>query len=64
MTTQHEKAIYLLTKAMILVQEVRDINGNDDFILPLGANKVLADIVDALEEEVDRANSYEEYDPL
>ncbi len=64
MSTQHEKVIYYLTKAKILVQEAKDINGDDDFILPLGANKVLADIVDALEEEIDRANSYEEYDPL
>ena len=63
MSTQHEKVIYYLTKAKILVQ-AKDINGDDDFVLPLGANKVLADIVDALEEEVDRANSYEEYDPL
>ena len=38
-------------------------NGDDDLILPLGANRVLADIVDALEEEIGRANDYEEYDP-
>ena len=38
-------------------------NGDDDLILPLGANKVLVDVVDALEEEINRANDFEEYDP-
>ena len=63
MITDQEKAIYYLTKAKILVEEVCESNGDDDHILPLGANRVLADVVDALEEEISRANDYEEYDP-
>ena len=43
----------------VLVEE----NGDDDVILPLGANRVLTDVVDALKEEIDRASDYEEYDP-
>lgn len=62
MITDQEKAIYYLTKAKILVEEVSESNGDDDHILPLGANRVLIEIVDALKEEIDRANDYEEYD--
>jgi hypothetical protein len=63
MATQQEKIIYFMTKAKILVEDCMDKNGDDDLILPLGANRVLADIVDALEEEISRASDYEEYDP-
>lgn len=63
MATQNEKLIFFLTKAKILVEDCMEKNGDDDFILPLGANRVLADVVDALEEEISRANDYEEYDP-
>jgi len=63
MATQQEKLIYFMTKAKILVEDCMDKNGDDDLILPLGANRVLADIVDALEEEISRADDYEEYDP-
>ena len=63
MATQQEKLIYFMTKAKILVEDCMDKNGDDDLILPLGANRVLADIVDALEEEISRASDYEEYDP-
>ena len=52
-----------MTKAKILVEDCIDKNGDDDLILPLGANRVLVDIVDALEEEISRADDYEEYDP-
>ena len=63
MATQQEKLIYFMRKAKILVEDCMDQNGDDDLILPLGANRVLADVVDALEEEISRANDYEEYDP-
>jgi len=63
MATQNEKLIFFLTKAKILVEDCMEKNGDDDFILPLGAQRVLADVVDALEEEISRANDYEEYDP-
>ena len=63
MATQQEKLIYFMTKAKILVEDCMDKNGDDDLILPLGANRVLADVVDALEEEISRADDYEEYDP-
>lgn len=63
MATQNEKLIFFLTKAKILVEDCIEKNGDDDLILPLGANRVLADVVDALEEEISRANDYEEYDP-
>ena len=63
MATQQEKLIYFMTKAKILVEDCIDKNGDDDLILPLGANRVLVDIVDALEEEISRADDYEEYDP-
>jgi len=63
MATQQEKLIYFMTKAKILVEDCMDKNGDYDLILPLGANRVLADIVDALEEEISRASDYEEYDP-
>tara|TARA_B100000900_G_C20474218_1_gene672687 strand:+ start:684 stop:878 length:195 start_codon:yes stop_codon:yes gene_type:complete len=63
MATEHEKIIYFLNKAKILVQDCIEKNGDDDLILPLGANKVLNEVVEALDEEIDRANDYEEYDP-
>ena len=63
MTTQQEKLIFFMRKAKILVEDCMEKNGDDDLILPLGANRVLADVVDALEEEISRANDYEEYDP-
>ena len=63
MENPHDKVVYFLTKAKILVEDVVKINGDDDDILPLGANKVLADVVEALEEEIDRAGDYSEYDP-
>jgi|TARA_R100001463_G_scaffold14886_3_gene39126 hypothetical protein len=63
MTTEHDKAIYYLTKARMLVEGVIETNGDDDHILPLGANRVLVDVVDALKEEIERASDYEEYDP-
>ena len=63
MATQQEKLIFFLTKAKILVEDCIEKNGDDDLILPLGANRVLVDVVDALEEERSRANDYEEYDP-
>ena len=63
MATQQEKLIFFLTKAKILVEDCIEKNGDDDLILPLCANRVLVDVVDALEEEISRANDYEEYDP-
>lgn len=59
----HETLIYFMRKAVILVEQCIDKNGEDDFILPVGANKVLVEVVDALEEEINRASDYEEYDP-
>jgi hypothetical protein len=52
-----------MRKAVILVEQCIDKNGEDDFILPVGANKVLVEVVDALEEEINRAGDFEEYDP-
>jgi hypothetical protein len=63
MTTQQEKLIFFMRKAKILVEDCMEKNGDDDLILPLGANRVFRDIVDALEEEISRADDYEEYDP-
>lgn len=63
MKTDHETVLYFLKKAVIFVKVCIDKNGDDDLILPLGANKVLIDVVEALEEEINRANDYEEYDP-
>ena len=63
MATQQEKLIYFMRKAQILCEQIVDENGDDDLILPLGANRVFRDVVDALEEEISRANDYEEYDP-
>lgn len=63
MTTENEKLIFFMRKAKILVEDCMEKNGDDDLILPLGANRVLAEISGALEEEIDRANDYEEYDP-
>ena len=36
---------------------------DEDEILPLGANMALKESMDILEEEINRANDYEEYDP-
>ena len=63
MSTEFEKLIYMAQKAKILIEHIVEVNGDDDFIFPLGANKVYKDIVDAIEEEISRANDYEEYDP-
>ena len=63
MATEHEKLIFFMRKEKILVEDCMDKNGDDDLILPLGANRVLSEIAEALEEEIDRADDYEEYDP-
>jgi hypothetical protein len=62
-TNDHETLIYFMSKAVILIEQCIYKNGEDDFILPVGANKVLVEVVDALEEEINRASDYEEYDP-
>jgi len=41
MATQQEKLIFFMRKAKILVEDCMDKNGDDDVILPLGANRVL-----------------------
>lgn len=63
MKTDHETILYFLRKAVIFVEVCIDKNGDDDLILPLGANEVLLDVVEALEEEINRAYDFEEYDP-
>ena len=63
MATEQETLIYFMRKAVILVEACIEKNGKDDLILPVGANKVLNEVVGALDEEIDRANDYEEYDP-
>jgi hypothetical protein len=63
MATEQETLIYFMRKAVILVEACIEKNGEDDLILPVGANKVLNEVVGALDEEIDRANDYEEYDP-
>ena len=63
MATEQETLIYFMRKAVILVEACIEKNGEDDLILPVGANKVLKEVVGALDEEIDRANDYEEYDP-
>ena len=62
-TNDHETLIYFMRKAVILVEQCIDKNGEDDLILRVGANKVLVEVVDALEEEINRAGDFEEYDP-
>jgi hypothetical protein len=63
MATEQETLIYFMRKAVVLVEACIEKNGEDDLILPVGANKVLNEVVGALDEEIDRANDYEEYDP-
>ena len=62
-TNDQETLIYFMRKAVILIEQCIYKNGEDDLILPVGANKVHVEIVNALEEEIDRASDYEEYDP-
>ena len=63
MESNHETVVYLMRKAVILIDACIQKNTDDDEILPLGANMALKESMDILEEEINRANDYEEYDP-
>ncbi len=63
MESNHETVVYLMRKAVVLIDACIQKNTDDDEILPLGANMALKESMDILEEEINRANDYEEYDP-
>ena len=63
MASDHETVVYLMRKAVVLIDACIQKNTDDDEILPLGANMALKESMDILEEEINRANDYEEYDP-
>ena len=63
MESNHETVVYLMRKAVVLIDACIQKNTDDDEILPLGANMALKESMDILEEEIKRANDYEEYDP-
>jgi len=63
MESNHETVVYLMRKAVILIDACIQKNTDEDEILPLGANMALKESMDILEEEINRANDYEEYDP-
>ena len=63
MPTDHETIVYFMNKALILIESCMKKNTDEDEILPLGANMALREALDILEEEIKRANDYEEYDP-
>ena len=63
MASDHETIVYLMRKAVILIDACAEKNTDEDEILPLGANMALKEAMDILEEEIKRANDYEEYDP-
>ena len=63
MESNHETVVYLMRKAVVLIDACIQKNTDDDEIVPLGANMALKESMDILEEEINRANDYEEYDP-
>ena len=58
----HDTALYYLKKARDLVSHVEEQNGENDHILPIGGNKELVEITNALSELIDRTGDFEEYD--
>jgi hypothetical protein len=63
MASDHETVVYFMRKAVILIESCMKKNTEEDEILPFGANMALREAMDILEEEIKRANDYEEYDP-
>lgn len=57
-----DKAIYYLKKCKIILDNVAEHNGDDDHILPIGGQKELHSIVEALEELIDRTGDFTEHD--
>ena len=58
----HDDALYYMKRAKVLLDHVEEQNGEHDHILPIGGNKELVEITNALSELIDRTGDFEEYD--
>jgi len=58
----HDDTLYYLKRAKVLLDHVEEQNGEHDHILPIGGNKELVEITNALSELIDRTGDFEEYD--
>ena len=58
----HDNALYYMNRARILLDYVQEQNGEDDDILPIGGQKELVVIIEALDFLIDRSSDFEEYD--
>lgn len=58
----HDQTIFYLNRAKILLDHVKEQNGEHDHLLPIGGNKELVEITKDLSELIDRTGDFEEYD--
>ena len=58
----HDDALYYMRRAKVLLDHVEEQNGENDHLLPIGGNKELVAITEALSELIDRTGDFEEYD--
>jgi hypothetical protein len=58
----HDDALYYMKRAKVLLDHIEEQNGEHDHILPIGGNKELVEITNALSELIDRTGDFEEYD--
>tara|TARA_R100001443_G_scaffold113940_1_gene129275 strand:- start:1016 stop:1213 length:198 start_codon:yes stop_codon:yes gene_type:complete len=58
----YDNALYYMNRARILLDYVQEQNGEDDDILPIGGQKELVVIIEALDFLIDRSGDFEEYD--
>lgn len=58
----HDDTLYYLKRAKVLLDHVEEQNGENDHLLPIGGNKELVEITQALSELIDRTGDFEEYD--
>jgi hypothetical protein len=58
----HDDVLYYMKRAKVLLDYVEEQNGENDHLLPIGGNKELVAITEALSELIDRTGDFEEYD--
>tara|TARA_R100000781_G_scaffold52763_1_gene34548 strand:- start:929 stop:1129 length:201 start_codon:yes stop_codon:yes gene_type:complete len=58
----HDDVLENMEQAKDLLNEVEKQNGEHDHLLPIGGNRELIEIIEALSSLIDRTGDFEEYD--
>jgi|TARA_R110001606_G_scaffold369243_1_gene525229 hypothetical protein len=58
----YDDCLYYMKRAKILLDYVQKQNGDNDHFLPIAGNKELIEIINDLQQLIDRSSDFEEYD--